>query len=133
MPVTVTALVRKSLLEHIQIIDTWTFRSKLMMTGMSLPALGLILSPYLIGMRQVRDTFANRFAKPSRIFTKRSHGIAKSSHASRTRRERFAKVLNMIYFLCDKNHRKTVAKSTHMSRTRRQPFADVRKHICTMR
>ena len=53
------------------------------------------LSPYLTGMRRVRDGFANRFAKPSRTVAKLSHGIAKASHASRTRRERFAKVLNM--------------------------------------
>ena len=53
------------------------------------------LSPYLTRMRLVRDGFANRFAKPSRTVTKCSHCIAKSLHASRTRREWFAKVLNM--------------------------------------
>ena len=53
------------------------------------------LRPYITGMRRVRDGFANRFAKPSRTVAKRSHGIAKSSHASRTRREWVAKVLNM--------------------------------------
>ena len=36
-------------------------------------------------MRRVRDGFANRFAKPSRTVAKCSHGIAKSSHALRTR------------------------------------------------
>ena len=52
-------------------------------------------SHYRTGMRRIRDGFANRFAKPSQTVAKRSHGIAKSLHASRTRRELFAKVLNM--------------------------------------
>ena len=55
----------------------------------------VFLSPYLTGMRRVRDGFVNRFAKPLRTVAKRLHGIAKSSHASGTCRERVAKVLNM--------------------------------------
>ena len=84
-------------------------------------------------MRRVRDGFANRFAKPSRTVAKRSHGIAKSSHASRTRRERVAKVLNMLYFFVrqnlSQNRRQVIAYVANPSPTRRQPFADVRKHI----
>ena len=60
------------------------------------------LSPYLTGMRQVRDGFANRFAKPSRTVAKRSHGIAKSSHASQTRCEQFAKVFTCNIFCATK-------------------------------
>ena len=93
-----------------------------------------------------------RFLKPishwdatsSRLFcksiletvAKRSHGIAKCSHASRTGREHVAKIETYNTFLCDKNHRKTVAKSSHMSRTRRQRSQTYRKEasaICTMR
>ena len=59
------------------------------------PVYKRVLSPYLTEMRRVRNGFANRFSKPSRTVAKRSHGIAKSSHALRTRHERFAKVLNM--------------------------------------
>ena len=51
------------------------------------------LSPYLTVMRRILDGFANRFANPSTTVAKRSHGIVKSSHASRTRHERFPKVL----------------------------------------
>ena len=61
-----------------------------------------------------------------KIVGKRSHGIAKSSHASRTGRELLAKVFNMSYFFCatDKNHRKTVAIASHCHRICREPVAN---------
>ena len=90
------------------------------------------------------QTFLNSTIKPlshwdamsSRLFcesiretvAKCSHGIAKSSHASRTGCEQSRTVResfkHVILFCATKNHHKTVAKSSHMSRTRRQPFAD---------
>ena len=63
----------------------------------------------------------------SQTVAKRSHGIAKSSQASRTGRERFAKFSKD---LCDKNHRKTIAKSSHLSRTRCKPIANPSQTHC---
>ena len=84
------------------------------------------------------DGFANRFAKPSRTVAKRSHGIAKSSHASRTGRQSFKHVIHCT-FLCDKpspSHRICREPVANPSPTLRRHSQTHRKEvsaICTMR
>ena len=78
---------------------------------------------YLTGMRRVHDGVCESICQ---TVAKRSHGIAKSSHASRTLRERFAKVLNMLYFFVQQkssqNRRQVITYVANLSPT-------LRKHI----
>ena len=90
-------------------------------------------------MRRVRDGFSNRFATPSQTVQKRLHGIAKPSHALRTRREWFAKVLNMLYFFVrqksSQSRRQVIAYVAKPSPTLRKRSQTHRKEvsaICTM-
>ena len=71
---------------------------------------------------------------------KRSHGIAKSSHASRTGRELFAKVLNMLHIFVrqksSQNRRQVIAYVANPSPTlgrRSQTHRMEVSAICTMR
>ena len=53
------------------------------------------LSPYLTGMRRIRDCFANRFAKPSPNVRRASQSPRMHRELVANGRELFAKVLNM--------------------------------------
>ena len=52
-----------------------------------LVSMAIGLSPYLTGMRRVRDGFANRFAKPSRTVAKLSRNVRMVSESPRMHRE----------------------------------------------
>ena len=87
-------------------------------------------------MRQVRDGFANRFAKPSRTVAKRSHGIAKSSHASRTVHQSFKHVIpfsaTKIIAKPSPSHRICCEPVANLSPTLRRPSQTHRKEYSTI-
>ena len=83
-------------------------------------------SPYLTGMRQVRNGFVNRFAKPSPTVAKRSHGIAKSLHASGTRRTVPQGFKHVILFCATK----IIAKPSPSHRICREPVTKPSPTLC---